>query len=168
MGGASIHGLKKLKDVVATQSVSHVDLLAEVGEDLPRQAPLIFLVGTIETRLKSTKMEHVRFKLDFDSCLMVDSRGRGGGLALLWEVEAGVEILSYSIDHIDALIGKKGSDMEWRYTGFYGKPDSFQRHRTWNLLLDLNGRKSLPWLVYSDYNEILFDLDKLDGELHST
>lgn len=40
--------------------------------------------------------------------MVVDSVGRSGGLALLWQKEIGVELRSMSIHHIDVCSGKRG------------------------------------------------------------
>ena len=39
----------------------------------------------LETKLRKRRMERVRDKLGFANGLVVPSRGRSGGLALLWK-----------------------------------------------------------------------------------
>ncbi|XP_071723324.1 uncharacterized protein [Rutidosis leptorrhynchoides] len=89
----------------------------------------------------------------------MDSVGRSGGLALLWnEDEVRVEILSSSNWHIDAIV-----DGKWHWTGLYGHPDARMRHGTWELLRSLRTTSSLPWVVGGDFNELLNDCEKWGG-----
>ena len=75
-----------------------------------------------ETKVKSSKMEWLRSKWGYDSCLIVEAVGRSGGLALLWKQEVTVEVQSFSSNHIDARIDNTTNGDEWRFTGFYGNP----------------------------------------------
>ena len=55
----------------------------------------------METKLRTDKMERVRIQLGFEYMFAVDRVGKSDGLALLWTVEAGVEIQNYSCRHIN-------------------------------------------------------------------
>lgn len=57
-----------------------------------------------ETKMRAEQMRVTGKKLNFESCFAVSSRGKSGGLALLWSSEVVVDIKSYSSHHIDALI----------------------------------------------------------------
>ena len=52
-------------------------------------------------------MERVKYKLGFSKGLFVPSKGRSGGLALLWSKEVRLEIQSYSSHHIDVRISEQ-------------------------------------------------------------
>ena len=67
-------------------------------------------------------MEKIKFSLGFSNGLIVPSRGRNGGLALLWSTEVNLEIKSYSQYHIDAIVTEQDNNFTWRFTGFYGHP----------------------------------------------
>lgn len=69
-------------------------------------------------------------------------------------------------NHIDSIIDK-GSSEAWRFTGFYGKPDTQKRKESWDLLCLLNRRFDLPWLYAEDFNEIVSGLEKLGGSSRS-
>lgn len=108
--------------------------------------------------------DRCKFKFDFVNCLVVDSEGRSGGLALLWGREINLSILSYSKYHIDACVEEDGSSpLKYFITGFYGNPDASQRHRSWDLLRFLCRNDDEAWLVFGDFNEILFNHEKLGG-----
>lgn len=99
---------------------------------------------------------------------MVDCRGKSGGLALLWKESVEVFLKSYSKGHIDCVIKEKGN--VWRFTGFYGQPQSYLRHFSWDLLRrikGLNELRDLPWLVGGDFNEICYDTEKIGGNRRS-
>lgn len=54
----------------------------------------------------------------------------------------------------------------WRFTGFYGNPITSFRAQSWQLLLrlaDIHELKVLPLLVGWDFNEIVFDSEKMGG-----
>lgn len=48
-------------------------------------------------------MEKIKYNLGFSNGLCVPSRGRSGGLALLWSSDTNLEIKSFSNNHIDLL-----------------------------------------------------------------
>jgi hypothetical protein len=54
-----------------------------------KRPTMIFLM---ETKLRQIKMEKIICTLGFNNLLVVDSIGKSGGLALLWNDEAGLEI----------------------------------------------------------------------------
>lgn len=54
-------------------------------------------------------------------------------------------------------------------TGFYGHPESSNRHYSWELLRRLHGipeLRQLSWLVCGDFNEICYDTEKSGGNIH--
>ncbi|KAK3211645.1 hypothetical protein Dsin_016351 [Dipteronia sinensis] len=71
-----------------------------------------------------------RLKLGFVGKLVVDCKGRSGGLCMFWSDKIVVDLLSYSIAHIDVKV-KDDRDKVWRFTGFYGHPDQSQRRHSW-------------------------------------
>ena len=89
-------------------------------------------------------MEKVKYKLGFSNGLFVSSRGRRGGLALLWSSDIILDIKSYSDYHIDAVIIDSGNGFLWRFTGFYGHPETHLREDSWKLLSFLNSQYNLP------------------------
>ena len=54
---------------------------------------------------------------------------------------------------------------EWRFTGFYGEPETHRRMEVWNKLRGLNNRSSIPWLYAGDFNEISRQDEKMGGPL---
>ena len=126
-----------------------------------REAPsLVFLS---ETRLSSSEFARIQNRLGDFFGLSVDSRGRSGGLALLWRKDIDVVLYSMSLHHIDVVVNRGLGEEEWQCTGFYGWPEIQNRHLSWNLLESLAAQSSLPWLCLGDFNEILLSSEKFGG-----
>lgn len=112
-------------------------------------------------------MEKIKYKLGFSNSLFVPSRGRTGGLALLWSSDTNLEIKSFSNNHIDAVITDLNDSFTWRFMGFYGHPVTHLRGDSWKLLSYLNNQYSLPWFCCGDFNEILSINEKAGGAQRS-
>lgn len=100
-------------------------------------------------------MKQIRKKseeLCFPNYFTVSRERMGGGLAMLWCYEATVDIKSYSLHHIDAVVHSENVSY-WRYTGIYWHLESTQKHHTWNLLTMLAELSLLPWFCFGDCNE---------------
>ncbi|XVF40027.1 hypothetical protein PTKIN_Ptkin01aG0079500 [Pterospermum kingtungense] len=75
-----------------------------------KRPSLLFLM---ETKRNNREMEWLRVRWGFDSCLTVESVGRAGGVALLWNDEVDVRIMSYSLHHIDARVESPKNRKVW-------------------------------------------------------
>lgn len=75
-----------------------------------------------ETEYNTNRLRNIRVQLGFDYAFGVDSCGSSGGLALLWNDDTTLGILSSSSHHIDSEVGEIGDAEHWRLTGFYGHP----------------------------------------------
>ncbi|KAL9683601.1 hypothetical protein QQ045_015424 [Rhodiola kirilowii] len=58
----------------------------------------------VETKKADGNWEELRCRLWFKGCLSIRSRGKAGGLALLWKDEVGVELQSFLYSHIDVRV----------------------------------------------------------------
>lgn len=110
------------------------------------------ILGLIETKIKVKDWVLLRVRLGFNCCFAVNSRGRAGGLALLWNNESEVLLKSYSDYHIDVEVG---GDLPRRVTLFYGHPMVNLPYQSWGLLRKLKENEGQPWLVMGDFNEVL-------------
>jgi exonuclease III len=74
------------------------DLCRLVKEKRPN---MVFLM---ETMLHTARLEMLKFKLGFDCVFVVDSKGKSGGLALIWYEDFHVTIQNFSRHHINAIV----------------------------------------------------------------
>ena len=134
----------------------------ELGDIIRAQDPSVVFLA--ETWLDEARLGFIRDSLQFGHLHGVSKITRGGGLALFWKKDFNVSVESSSLNHIDVVINK-GKEKAWRFTGFYGAPETHLRDETWNLPRDLHSRFSLPWLCGGDFNELLKSHEKNGGRL---
>ena len=94
----------------------------------------------------------------------VQREGQGGGLALFWKSSINLTVIGSCKYYIDAIVDK-GTDNEWRLTGFYGEPETARRIEAWEKLRYLNSISDIPWLCFRDFNEIIRQDEKVGGAL---
>ncbi|KAL4279545.1 hypothetical protein GQ457_03G016570 [Hibiscus cannabinus] len=94
-------------------------------------------------------------------CFSVDFSSRCSGLLFLWNNKIIVDLLSYSMLHIDIQI--LSATDKFRFTGIYGYANTNLKNKTWDLIDRLRDSSSLPWLIGGDLNEILHDNEKVGG-----
>ncbi|KAL9675160.1 hypothetical protein QQ045_003361 [Rhodiola kirilowii] len=111
------------------------------------------ILGLIKTKLTSSKWDQLKFNLGYSCCIAVGSRGRSGGVALLWNETQTVSLKSYSSYHIDVVVD---SESQFRLTLFYGNPRAHCRDSSWELIRRLAAGCDLPWVVMGDFNEVCF------------
>lgn len=83
-------------------------------------------------------------------------------MAIFWKEGCDFSIDTYSSNHIDAIVNK-GKEDELRFTGFYGEPDTNNRHESLAKLRRLKSKLTIQWLYAGDFNEIA-KADKKLGE----
>ncbi|GAA0157381.1 hypothetical protein LIER_38448 [Lithospermum erythrorhizon] len=112
------------------------------------------LVFLIETKLCKHEWNHIKKKVRLPNALIVEARGRKGGLALLWPRNLQVEVKSFSTHHMEALIWEGEGD-PWRFIGFDGNHEAGNHKHSWNLMTLVNGLSKFPTVVMGDFNEVL-------------
>ena len=120
------------------------------------------VVFIVETWTDKARLEQVKRRIQFKNLFEVPRRNKVGGLALFSKEDFNLDIETFSPNHIDTTINKNTPD-EWRFTGFYGEPDTQKRHELWDKLRDLKTRRTSPWLCAGDFNEITHQSKKLGG-----
>ncbi|XP_074327140.1 uncharacterized protein LOC141665057 [Apium graveolens] len=134
-----------------------VRFLKEIVKQL--RPSLIFLS---EILVKRNKIEAICKALHYAGCFVVEAQNHGGGLALIWKNEGGVEIKGSCNHYIDYEVVCEQVG-RWRYTGFYGCPERQRRQESWELLRKLSGDSTLPWCIFGDFNDIKFDHENSGG-----
>ena len=134
----------------------------ELAEVVTAKAPAVVFLA--ETLADEARLEYMKNRIQFDKKCVVERINRGGGLVLFWKNDLVVDVISSSLNHIDAVINKD-TEAAWLFTGFYGEPESHRRHESWDLLRNLHSQNSLAFLCAGDFNEILKQSEKLGGQM---
>ncbi|KAL0014214.1 hypothetical protein SO802_001283 [Lithocarpus litseifolius] len=124
------------------------------------------VVFLAETWADEARLKDVKRKIQFEHMFVSPRNNRGGGLVLFWRESVDISVEGCDKNHIDTIINKN-KENEWRFTGFYGEPDTQKRVESWNLLRDLNQKFRLPWLCAGDFNELVRSNEKLGGNRRS-
>ena len=132
----------------------------ELGDIIQAQDPTVVFLA--ETWLVEARLASIRDSLQFGHYHGVSKLNRGGGLALFWKKDFDLRVVSSSINYINAVIFG-GTEKAWRFTGFYGAPETHRRPDSWNLLRNLHNQFSLPWLCGGDFNELVKSHEKRGG-----
>nr|XP_023911327.1 uncharacterized protein LOC112022938 [Quercus suber] len=130
-------------------------------DEVRKREPL--LVFLVKTKARVGRIRGIQAKLNYTQGIVVPSDGRSGGLALLWKEGVDVRFKSCSNAHIDVVVRESPSSPVWRATGFYGQPESEKRYISWQLLEVLGDQCEMPWIVFGDFNEIVFSHEKSGG-----
>ena len=136
--------------------------IQELADLVQAKAPtLVFLAKTL---VDEARLDFVKDRIRFDKKFFVQRINKGDGLVMYWKNELMVDVVSSSVNHIDAIINKD-FETTWRFTGFYDEPETHKRHESWDLLRSLHQQGSLPWLCTWDSNEIVKQSEKLGGRV---
>ena len=97
---------------------------------------VVFLAETWidEARLMFVK-EHLKMKNKF----MAPRRNKTRCLMIFWKEDFDLTVETFSKYHIDSTINKN-KEGKWRFTRFYGEPDTQKRHDAWGRLRSLKAR----------------------------
>ena len=134
--------------------------IRELGDLVRAQDPAVVFIA--ETLLDEARLKFLLGNFDHEQKHVVSKINQGGGLVLLWKFDFDISVTSSSLNHIDAVINT-GKTNTWRFTGFYGYPETQRHHESWTKLKHLNLCSSLPWLCAGDFNEIAKSHEKLGG-----
>ena len=94
------------------------------------------MVFLTETHCNSEQHKSLARAVGLPHIEAFDRVGLAGGVALLWDDSLTINIRDKHYYFID--VDVSGPEMElWRFTGFYGHPDTGQRDESWALLRSL-------------------------------
>lgn len=101
-----------------------------------------------DTRMSTSRVRNLCWRLGLRNCLAEASVGLSGGLALFWDEFVDVSLLSQGERYIDVLIKEDPDQTPWRVTFVYGEPRVENRRCMWNLMRDLCGAWDGPLDAY--------------------
>lgn len=122
-------------------------------------------MSIIGTKARSEQVEFLCIRLGFDGFLCVERSGLGGGLALFCRDKDVASLLSYSQNYIDMVVTLLDKPT-YRLTCFYGFLERTRRQQSWDLLQNLRGQSSLPWVVLGDFNDLFCQFEKRGPHVH--
>jgi hypothetical protein len=109
-----------------------------------------------ETRQCENKIKNHRWRLGLKNCRMQVGSGKGADIALYWDEQVEIKIMSKGPRYFDVLIRDNQNNLLWRATFVYGEPKSLERHHMWRALHRLKPNANEPWLVIGDFNETMW------------
>ncbi|XP_075665671.1 uncharacterized protein LOC142635397 [Castanea sativa] len=124
----------------------------ELGDIIRAKDPSVVFIA--ETLTDEARLDRVLQNIDFDKKWVVPKEGRGGGFALFWKASINLTVEDSSKYYIDVCIDKN-TEQEWRFTDFYGEPETTTRSEAWDSLCRLNRHPNTPWLGAGDFNELV-------------
>ncbi|MCI11577.1 hypothetical protein A2U01_0032678, partial [Trifolium medium] len=126
----------------------------------------------METRLKSSEFDRIKYRCGFNSCLVVDCNGvgreRAGGLALMWNDESNISILSFSLNHICGSVADPNHNELWYLVACYGHPEEQHKKKTWDLIEHLVSQVGNKVICFGDFNDVVSAEDKSGGNPRTT
>jgi len=87
-----------------------------------------------ETRQGEKKIKGLRWRLGLKHCMTQVGKGKGAGIALYWDEQIEIKVLSEGPRYFDVLVNDTPNGRKWRGTFVYGEPKSSERHHMWSLL----------------------------------
>uniref|UniRef100_A0A803QSC7 CCHC-type domain-containing protein n=1 Tax=Cannabis sativa TaxID=3483 RepID=A0A803QSC7_CANSA len=97
----------------------------------------------------------------FDSFFTVDAKGKSGGLALLWSKDYSVQIKSYTVSHIDAIV-ENNLGFSWRFLVLWRSGSQEDEWKVGNFEASQTMFSS-AWVCGGDFNEIINHNEKRGG-----
>ncbi|KAM1578422.1 hypothetical protein FF1_040322 [Malus domestica] len=89
--------------------------------------------------------------------------GRAGGLSLWWDDSVKVEIVVSLKHFIDDRCSYVDSQCVFRFTGVYGTAYRAEKLDFWRGMIQKFSSDNIAWLCGDDFNEFLWDHEKLNG-----
>ena len=96
---------------------------------------------------------------------MVGTLGHCGGLSMFWKEKDWAQVIGSSRNHIDIEVSMQDMGV-WRLTGYYGFPEKYRRRDTWHMLWTLSQKSPFSWCCIGDYNDLLFQKEKIGHLCH--
>ena len=81
---------------------------------------------------------------------------------LFWKNSINIDVVDSHRYYIVTIINGN-TENAWRFTGFYGEPETHRRSEAWSKLRSLNSRMNIPRICGGDFNEIVRQEEKWGG-----
>ncbi|KAH7861779.1 hypothetical protein Vadar_030827 [Vaccinium darrowii] len=94
---------------------------------------------------------------------LIDPVGIAGGLVVYWKKELKVRLISKCSFFIDLLISDDEAGYEWHLINLYASTNDAIRKAQWGELLHYRQRSSGEWIIWGDFNDLLWEDEKQGG-----
>ncbi|KAJ8423987.1 hypothetical protein Cgig2_009195 [Carnegiea gigantea] len=151
--------LEKDKDSNDEETIEAMKPHGKGVSPMSSKAPILptYRPGPYQSSLpNSAPSKNLKVRVDID---VTKPLRRGDLLCGDGDEELRMNIRMKSVDYLNC----GTDDPRWRFIGLYGWLETQNKLKTCELLLDLKNHSSLLWIVGGDFNEILFNMDKLGG-----
>ena len=118
---------------------------------------LIFLS---ETKALVSRMDFVKSSIGFDNMLVVEAKGKAGGLCVMWKNGFSVREVEYNKNLI--VVSVSDSVYEWLMVRFYGLSYFSKNKKAWENLMALLESYLGPWMCMGDFNYVISE-DEVSG-----
>lgn len=120
----------------------------------------------VEPRTAGNRADTIIRKIGYPNSHRIEAQGFSGGIWLLWQDSAAIEILSNHRQFIHTSVTCLTSRRCCLFTAVYGSPNPSQREFLWSGLSQLPCLASDPWLLSGDFNAIVSSEDRMGGARH--
>ena len=114
-----------------------------------------------ETKANETRMEEVKNAIGFSGKLVVDVKGKAGGLCLMWKWGINLEVEEFNKNLLAVKI--KEALCEWLLVGFHKPPYPAKKRKVWENLCAILESFQGPWVCFGDFNYIVNAEEKYGG-----
>lgn len=122
------------------------------------------LVVLTETRLQQERAQTVAERLIYDGWVAIETRGYCEGILMLWHTEIlDVEVVGMSEQEIDAIIEVKDTNISFLFSAIYASPRIEERRLLRCNLEEVTAAHSMAWVALGNFNEVLYESEKLGG-----
>ena len=106
-------------------------------------------------------MDFVKSSIGFDNMLVVEAKGKRGGLCVMWKNGFSVREVEYNKNLIAVTVSD--SVCEWLMVGFYGLSYFSKKKKAWENLMALLESYPGPWMCMGDFNYVISEDEVLGG-----
>lgn len=133
-------------------------------ELLRSHRPDVLFLSEIKSS-NNTRILNLSTSLGFDNSHFVPSRGKAGGLLLLWKNSINLQLILSTDFIINCLISTNhdGTDIPWQCTFVYGPTLPSLKGLFWDDLNRIGEAFESPWFLVGDFNSVLDQRDKIGG-----
>ena len=108
------------------------------------------------------RVEYVKRRVGFNEKVVIEAKGRAGGLCLMWRTICKLKWWSLISNKYMIVVKILDPGGDWYLVGFYGPPDAAKKRKAWENLCALLETFQEPCIFFEDFN-IVLDSEEKDG-----